>query len=466
MSMSLNEAISNTVILHEYTTKSGLTYIGKTKNLLKAEKIIDKLINSDKGKDADLNKISKFNRSKDLKELEKCFKDEFGFKEMFISIFSETIEPNGTDDSGKTKLDIITRNAYTNLPPLIIRDSLTGMPEPLFKKDKFYDYKHTYLCDVTITADRFDGTFTAEEVMAVILHEIGHNFDVALSTYAASALNSINIVKLFTEGKYLATVVQLFPNIFHGMFQKVISQAISKIPVLSIATEIFARFWNFVIDRSSFLVLPNILGVLSIFSKTNPRQILYSQLMFNAERFADSFATIYGYGPALISWADKEERLGALQDDLDNVMNRMSFSKKEKKEGKKDFKKYNNSTGWRFAKNWTWAGSAIVHALCCFLDPHPATQTRCKMALEDCKKLSENKDFPPAIRAALKKDYENAKKQYDTYMGLNKDDKQAFIAKITKAFNENVFGGKMDLRSYIFRCSAIQSGALNPTKKK
>ena len=460
--MSLNEALTNTVILNEFTTKSGLTYIGKTKNLLKAEKIIhDHLININTNKN-DEQKIPKFVKSH-LKDLEQCFKDEFGFKLFHLNIFT----PYYFNMNKAVPISMITRNAFTFPPNFIMRDISNKTPTPLFKKDKFYDYGHTHLCSITITYDWFYGDFTAGEIMATILHEIGHNFDVALSTYIATVINTVDIVQLFRSGKanIFELVTTLFPNWTSGSLFRFIANWYNQSGA-GIILDTFSRFYNLLEDLSSIAVIGRLKDIVTVFQAVRPKTVVANNLMFNAERFADSFATMYGYGPESVSMQDKFERRRALQGNLSTVVNRLSFSKKGKAETEKDFKSIDKSHIWTFMKNWTYCGTALLNTMTMLLDPHPETQTRCKMILEDCKKLSESKDFPPEIRALMKKDYEAAKKRYDTYMGLDKDDQQSFAAKMIKAFKEKVFGGKMDLRTYIFRCTAIQSGALNPTTNK
>ena len=155
---------------------------------------------------------------------------------------------------------------------------------------------------------------------------------------------------------------------------------------------------------------------------------------FNSERFSDSFATIYGYGPELISALNKFEPdiSGMVQTGDNYVMDTLSC-----------------------------IGTQSLSLLHMIIDPHPENQTRCKMILEDTKRLSENPNFDPKIRKILKADYEKAKKCYDAFSKQDKTKTKNVALIFSRSLKEKYFGGKIDFRSLIFRASAIEGEAIN-----
>ena len=214
-------------ILNEETTKDKMTFIGKNENMKKIEENFNSLIhlkNKENG--------AKIQSSKELKEIEHLCEKEFGFKMMNLytgrmlpDLVNTAITLNGIyerdqDPKVKKALEIpeiataIRAQDFINLASkqqygaityptssFIIRANIYDMPELLNHKEKFYDYSHKYVCCVYIPAEYFDGEKTGEEITAVLLHEIGHCFDVNLHFYLSELLGYFLI---FINGKTLS----------------------------------------------------------------------------------------------------------------------------------------------------------------------------------------------------------------------------------------------------------------------
>ena len=138
-------------------------YYGTNKNLelgVKMLKVICDDINSKTEWEANATTYSEWKENKILCE---CLSKEFGFKETHLYWRHESIP-----------------NAYT-IPGGFLINTRPGFKPKIFnknKKDKYYDEDHVYICSVFVIINIVQNcNLTARETMAVILHEIGHNFD-------------------------------------------------------------------------------------------------------------------------------------------------------------------------------------------------------------------------------------------------------------------------------------------------
>ena len=149
---------------------------------------------------------------------------------------------------------------------------------------------------------------------------------------------------------------------------------------------------------------------------------------FSGEKFADSFATAYGYGAETIS----------LQHKLDT---------------------YRIQTNKGFIiDTWSWSGTLAPTILCMLFDCHPEAQSRAKMALEDMRELANSKDLSPQMRKNVKADLERCEKAYKLFLNVSPEEKDAIALRWSRNTKEFIFGGKMDLRSFLYSTSAVQCG--------
>ena len=156
-----------------------------------------------------------------------------------------------------------------------------------------------------------------------------------------------------------------------------------------------------------------------------------ANLGYNAERFSDSFATYNGFGPELIS----------------------GFRKMDESDTGK--------SGSLLLDSASWVGSAAQSILHVVIDPHPETQTRARMALDELEKLADSSDvhyLTPTSKKLLKKDVEEARKNYEMWYKNTDEDKSILALKTSRLIKEKVFFGKVDLRQLIFKGSAVDTG--------
>ena len=479
-------------ILNEETTKDKMTFIGQNENMKKIEENFDKLIHlKDKKNGANIQS------SKELKEIERLCEKEFGFKIM--NIYTGGIYPdlmstgvlinnikerdqnpmmqeflrNNPDMANALRtqdfINIISKQQVMALSALpssfIIRASIYDMPELLVKKEKFYDYSHKYICCIFLPREYFDGELTAAEITACLLHEIGHNFDVSLNFYISDLLEWGLI---FTNGKTLyeklvmasATIVGKEIGIWLMKLQISIFSFLNKygptafvLSMIEFLIKAMLDFINFLSISTSWITLTTTFKNLATVITTIPVNALINlyrtHSRFGSERFADSFATMYGYGPALIGFLNKLK--GGT-----NPTTKPFVSKGLNKI-------VDNSPILQNAFFFFGTGASLLTMLS---DPHPEVQTRCRMVLDDMEKLASNPNFSPKVKQALKQHHAAATHAYNDFLNVEPTQKKYTAERMSRIFKETYLGGKIDLRSYLMTCSAIQSGVIEAKNKE
>lgn len=126
-----------------------------------------------------------FWRSISFKDLEDSMKQVFGFRYVSVEPFVEKYNSkNGTFES-KTLNCLVS---YVNRFPI----------DGIVTDDGFYDKTHSLVANVYISLGLVKA-LTAEEILAVLLHEIGHNIDPALVNIKYAEVNVLS--KYLTDRK-------------------------------------------------------------------------------------------------------------------------------------------------------------------------------------------------------------------------------------------------------------------------
>lgn len=401
--------LEQTPIPHSPVTEG---YVGKTQNIMKVENLFSQMIKKYGSNNIIDKSFMTLNDCKEKKEIELLIQKEFGFHSVDIVIRPRAMV-----------------NAYT-CPMSALMRATTGMPTELTAHgQKWYDVSHSYDYFMCMFNEDFNGDLTAGELTAMTLHEIGHNFDVSTSFYVAD---------IMLYGMCFASGAFLLPFIKHlvGKYMTHLYALLERITPLMILYNCYLT----IMDIVSLVMGPmgslTQLGQMFAGIAQNPLQVPQALPGFGQEKFADSFAAAYGYSAETISLMDKLDRLNQTTD-----------------------KGYLIDT-------WTWSGTIAPTIMCMLLDPHPEHQTRARMVLDDMKELSESKDFPPHMRANAKKEYERAKKAYDLFLQVDKDKSNGAILRLSRNFKETYLSGKLDFRSYMFSCSAIQVSEVSRRRKK
>jgi hypothetical protein len=277
-------------------------YFGKTKDIQKIEDQLDKVRQKYMGK---INPF-KVNSDPDVLELNRLFEKQFGFGTFCLTIISSP-QINAFTIPISYRFDVSTGDKGGKL----MADTST------FKFNPAYDYA----CTLTIyTGLLFNPNFTTEEIMACILHEIGHNF---YSTLYQKNGVMINIYKVFAFIEYLinGNIVGMISgtNCFVDIQNK-IRNAINTNPVASDIAGVMkyiGGIFNIFISGVGFiakLLSFNLLYYVSLLGGNkkmlNPMTYVILPLRYRDERTADNFPTMYGYGSALASLTRKFDEAG------------------------------------------------------------------------------------------------------------------------------------------------------------
>lgn len=253
-------------------------YYGTTPNLKKAEKaleVIVKKINS--CSELELATLN-INQSKENAIICKCFEKEFGFKKMHLYWDNSQIP-----------------NAYTYTGGLLINQHPGFNQVGKNENEKYYDKDHHFDCWVVFIMTFVHNLhLTARETMAVILHEIGHNFDNQILTVYDNIIVFVN----FTGISDLYRIFNQWFISINGSFQ-------NQFPRL----KFFVEFLRALPYHLSPVTIYDVTRLLKL---ANPYFAWSWVVGTNMEYYADSFPAKYGYGPEKASALTKMKDQGAM----------------------------------------------------------------------------------------------------------------------------------------------------------
>lgn len=450
---TLNRYLCNPInTLNEVTTDAGYTYTGKTKNLQQIEALFNEIMYDVSDIDQsilDTYKVSKIKmdiinnirKSDQLKKICKLFEDEFGFRQ--VRIFVEPVFALSP---------ISPISGYTVPQSYFVRDLTTDMPSLLKFKGKYYDEKHQYYLGITMISEYLDkSVFTPSEVVAILLHEIGHNFEVSITSYLAEVWSYCLFTTAIFSDTTSATAKKIFKllqDTFGRLFPDVVLGGIDKWTYLFINNfPMFANIIKSIIDiadKALKYIFP--VGGLSTASDfieklststsiaIDGTKIGRNFLGFGSERAADSFATIYGYGDAFISSIHKVDE------------------------------RYNIRDKGIILDTLGYIGGTFQTIINLATGSHPENQTRMQMIIDDLKELKDHKAFPPHVREMIKKDYNLSVHAYNRYLEVSKDPNLAgYLEKYGRLIKDMV---KVDLRAYLLNTSMIRATLLQRIANK
>lgn len=286
-------------------------YFGKTKDVLAIEKAISgfrkKYLHKNDWDRYEMDE--KINMDPDIHKINKAFEDAFGFAVCDFCVGFE-VRYNAFTLPISNNFDVDDRKALIRTP--------TG-----YKFDKKADFAILIRCWYGLFAST---KFTDAEITAILLHEVGHNFSGAVN-------NRIGIMQSINKSIHLVVSVlgllilcpipyMVFSNDFHKWFIDFKRKLVKENPNLAKLIEtirlwkaLFQNFQNeiFFLQRLMScvaipLVMMNIIFhtlMAKVSSFVIPSNILRELYGYSDEKFADQFATMYGYGPELHSAMEK-----------------------------------------------------------------------------------------------------------------------------------------------------------------
>lgn len=400
----------NSNLINEVICES--TYQGKSKNLMEAEKYLAVIIKKLKSFEYPSKEFYKYNpnNSKEIEKVKQCFAKEFGFAELDLNLDSRPII-----------------NGYTYISYGLITLINTSMPKlPLKKGEKYYDSSHNYYCYINIfTAMIVELDLTPGELMAIILHEIGHNFDVSIPSVIA---RKAAIVLTLLEGAPYRLLLMDISAYMAAITDKIITSASHYVPD---AMKLYAKFCMLMDDFSSIFADLRIVGdiIKSVMRDGVSNFIIGSAIGGAGEVFADSFAVSYGYGKETVSAMDK----------LSNIHYTRRFKYRDKVMHVKGINTLID------------ANNTIIKLAVAIIDPHPQSETRMIFAIKRLEELSQDTSLTPTQRKIIKNDLEAAKKIREANMAMGEEKERGMYASMLRKYLLDKTDGALDIKAFLLR---------------
>lgn len=265
---------------------------------------------------------------------------------------------------------------------------------------KFSDYgKIVALSAINMGA--IDSNLTNEELFAVMLHEIGHMFFEAVidpngiygsTSYISNVLSKVNnkVYEIITAGKKSIDNNEIIRDV-----DAIVSPFLAKIGVgLTNIKNVIAKPFSGVFTL--YKMVKSKVFKEGMFDNMNDRE----KTRYTNEKFADTFAAMYGYGPDLHS---------ALL---------------------KSFKNYEeNNVPKKYAEPKGFISKALCFAnlmyndymafICNLKDEHPDGLTRINVSIQYLSKEISKDNIDPKMKKELIDQVNNLKKQIEDYISFN-----------------------------------------------
>lgn len=351
------------------------------------------------------------NKFEELRRIEKIFRKLFGFKKACIYI-EPYAQPNAY--------------AYSMNVFLIFSDKKAKIE----KGDRgFYDTSGTTTLGVFATAGMFDQHLTAKQWIAIILHEIGHNFD--FSPYHKIDYLIYNIISFGEAKKEVSEWKNKIDDLRDSRYNDTKKEGDKYYDAPKRRSRADKRYEEAI--KKAYKVTP--LQILSLPLKMGYRTVTdflkilclpyYTIKLLGgkkAELFADSFATAYGYGEDLIS------ALSVLDKYTDKYVDQNS----------------------KIARFFNDLHTFQYEFLSSVTDSHGTSMERCKECIEKLEWDLAHNEFPPELKEELKREITSLTKQYKAFHTMDPDEKIR-ITKIWRIVVVRLFGGRPNLIRFFSR---------------
>lgn len=353
-------------------------YVGKTNNLKQAEQHLAKILEIIYEFDQPSFKTSKIiNYSSPCKKFCELLSKEFGTKILV------NFSPRDYHGAG----------AYTFVSSTMW--SFASVSEEYEKNGRIKSAQRLYPIYVTVSYNIINKEkLQADELMAIILHEIGHNIT------HVPIINSLNIIALllrpvtstiFSNLDRFVTMVEGLPVInqavrFLNLFEKTINDITGE------RLNAFMMFYRLVLTGGYRLV-----------ALIDPVRHFGGYL---GERYSDSLATAYGYGDALSRGLMKIS-VPTTHSTYNKVVNS------------------NKVTAFGDVFLLTFADICMMITL---RSVHPKIGHRIKNSLNKLERDLANGDYPPEVKRELEADVKMLRKTYEDYLNASDQQKNEVVS--------------------------------------
>ena len=395
----------------------GEAYFGKTKEFKQMEECIQKL--KDEYQDSLLH-LGNIENNSNWQKLRKLLEDKFGFYSLSL---------------------ILKRDSLPNACTYPVSCTIDGAAQmsKYAVVDKGLKYnKNCKCCTLVYVTDTlfFNEKLTSAEVLSILLHEIGHNFDevcykhlcafnvidsifYAVFVLINNPLHFYEAFLMFTGGR---RIYSQFMNSIQGcmlwVFFDFIGNLVS-IPI-GIGYKIFLP-----------IIKPILYGISTVYNIIDPlTPFIMACDGYQKEQFADKFVAIHGYGPEYAS------AMGKLEDEINNLgitwgINRVPIIA-------------------HFYQALAVATSFLGKSR---LDPHPDYAARMMAIMNVIETdLDKDKSIDAKTKQQAKKDIARIRQNVKDYLDDAKDE-NSFGDDVQKAYQRwllNMYPGKGDIRSSLY----------------
>ena len=353
------------------------------------------------------------NSDPDLLKFNRMMEDYFGFGCFALHIINQPI-PNAHTYPIDTRLDVLNTNKH------LVADKKG------FKFNKDADYS-VLVC--VYSGAMFNPEMTDEEVMAIIMHEVGHNFYAALDRNHGVLSNLCSIYNLYAsiynaiihllmgqvdksvdDIKYIITDTNLYRKIVDTIGQQLRTNQHALVVIYdwfetfgNITTTVKGGLFKLIDLLSLGLIWPAVGFISSLLKLRSPLSLVFLCWAYPNERLADNFCTMYGYGPAQARALEKlQSRSIKLPSKIEDAYNKIPIISN------------------LYAINMS-LGYIIIETF----DAHPTTIARTKDQLDMLEREAMKEDLDPKMRKVILSDVKACKDQIrkitDTGDLLDKD---------------------------------------------
>ena len=276
-------------------------YYGKPKEFVEIEKRLEKIIEMIRLTKEEPSMAVDINSMKELEEIEDLFTKFFKNYKTSITFYSPILSP--------------AYNAFTFPSSLSYFRKDPNNKRIARSEDLFINVN----VDIGLV---YALEMTPQELMAIILHEIGHCFDASFFMLLSNIC--INATVWFDSPDKISKVTF---DLFGSLYNTFIRFLMGSVPIMSEFYQVFNRLVssNPMINKiisDVQMVFASISSFVSVFNRPKPYRYLFALLNpsnvfgYANEKFADSFATSYGYGKDVASSMYKmQQRKGLFLND-------------------------------------------------------------------------------------------------------------------------------------------------------
>lgn len=393
-------------------------YFGKSNELRQMEECIAKL--KEEYQDTFMN-IGNVENNANWKKLRKLLEDKFGFYSLSLILLRDSLP-----------------NAYTQVLSITIDGATRAAKHAeVDMKGLKYD-KNSKCCTLVYITDTlfFNSKFTSGEVLSILLHEIGHNFD----TVCYKHLYIFGIIDCVFYSIYL---LFFHPWRFYEAFlmftggRRIYSQLMNSIQgcMLWVFFDFMSNLvsvpvglaWKVLIP----IVMPVVHGLNTVYNLIDPLTPLINACDgYQREQFADKFVAMHGYGP------EYANAIGKLDTEYNNL-------------------------GIAWAINRIPIIAHLYQALAVVtgflgksrMDPHPDYAARMMAIISVIETdLDKDKSIDPKAKQQAKKDIAKIRENVKNYLNDIKDE-NSYGDDVQKAYQKwllNMYPGKGDIRSSLY----------------